>query len=80
MEELAYDPKASQTTNYVRAKVTLNVENLAFEVKNLILPSGEITVITYSIKRFINGASLALDLLMRNLGAHTPRESNQLQV
>lgn len=51
MEELAYDPKASQTTNYVRAKVTLNVENLAFEVKNLILPSGENTVITYEYKK-----------------------------
>ncbi|KAL0716839.1 hypothetical protein Bca4012_066161 [Brassica carinata] len=51
VEELAYDPKVSQTTDYVRALVTLKVDNPAFEAKNLFLPSGEITVITYEYEK-----------------------------
>ncbi|KAL0876930.1 hypothetical protein Bca101_026635 [Brassica carinata] len=51
VEEIAYDPNVSQTTDYIRAKVTLNVENPAFEAKNLHLPSGEITIITYEYEK-----------------------------
>lgn len=51
VEELAYDPKMSHSTDYIRAKVTLNVENPAFEAKNLILPFGEITIITYEYEK-----------------------------
>lgn len=51
VEEIAYDPKVSQTTDYTRAKVTMNVENPAFEAKNLYLPSGEIIVITYEYEK-----------------------------
>lgn len=51
VEEIAYNPKVSQTTDYIRAKVTLDVENPAYEAKNLHLPSGEITVITYEYEK-----------------------------
>lgn len=51
VEEIAYDPNVSQTMDYVRAKVTLKVENPAFEAKNLILPLEEIIVITYKSEK-----------------------------
>ena len=51
VEEIAYDPKASQTTDYVRAKVTLKVDDPAFEAKNLYLPSGDVTIITYEYEK-----------------------------
>ncbi|XP_048626654.1 uncharacterized protein At4g02000-like [Brassica napus] len=48
--ELAYDPKVSQTTDYVRAKVCFNVENPALEAKNLIIPE-EVVVIKYEYEK-----------------------------
>ncbi|XP_013703951.2 uncharacterized protein LOC106407623 [Brassica napus] len=51
VEEIAYDPKVSQATDYIRAKVTLDVEKPAFEAKNLIIPGGDITVISYEYEK-----------------------------
>ena len=51
VEEIAYDPKVSQATDYNRAKVTLEVDKPAFEAKNLIIPGGDITVITYEYEK-----------------------------
>ncbi|KAL0735144.1 hypothetical protein Bca4012_011354 [Brassica carinata] len=50
VEELAYDPSVSQTTDYVRAKVLFNVDNPALEAKNLIVPEG-VVVISYEYEK-----------------------------
>lgn len=46
VEELAYDPKVSQTTDYI-AKICFNVEKPAVEAKNLIISQEEVVVIRY---------------------------------
>ncbi|KAL0741865.1 hypothetical protein Bca4012_083378 [Brassica carinata] len=51
VEEIAYDPKSSQKTEYIRAKVLFTTNNPAFETKNLTLPSGEIEVIKYEYEK-----------------------------
>lgn len=50
VEEIAYDPNVSQTTDYVWAKVTLNIDNPAIAVKNLEIP-GETIVIAYEYEK-----------------------------
>ncbi|XP_013589674.1 PREDICTED: uncharacterized protein At4g02000-like [Brassica oleracea var. oleracea] len=50
-EEIAYDPKSSQKTEYIRAKVLFTATNPAFEAKNLTLPSEEIVVIEYEYEK-----------------------------
>lgn len=47
VEELAYDPKVSQTTDYIRAKICFNVEKPTVEAKNLITSQEEVVVIRY---------------------------------
>ncbi|XP_048621269.1 uncharacterized protein LOC125591279 [Brassica napus] len=49
--EIAYDPKRSQKTEYIRAKVMFSATDPAFEVKNLNLPSGDVVVIEYEYEK-----------------------------
>ncbi|RID49835.1 hypothetical protein BRARA_H00607 [Brassica rapa] len=51
VEELAYDPKVSQTKDYIRAKIYFNVEKPAVEAKNLIISQEEIHRICFSCMR-----------------------------
>ncbi|KAL0667217.1 hypothetical protein Bca4012_029921 [Brassica carinata] len=51
VKEIAYDPKSSQKTEYIRAKVLFTATNPAFEAKNLTLPSNEIVVIEYEYEK-----------------------------
>ena len=48
---IAYDPKSSQKTEYIRAKVLFSADNPAFEAKNLNLPSEEVVVIEYDYEK-----------------------------
>ncbi|KAL0679383.1 hypothetical protein Bca4012_007364 [Brassica carinata] len=51
VKEIAYDPKSSQKTEYIRAKVLFSATNPAFAAKNLTLPSDEIVVIEYEYEK-----------------------------
>ncbi|XP_013601493.1 uncharacterized protein At4g02000-like [Brassica napus] len=51
VEEIAYDPKVSHKTEYVRAKITFNTESPALDAKNLIIPSDETVMIHYEYEK-----------------------------
>lgn len=45
VREIAYDPKVSQKTDFVRVLVNLKIVDPARSTKNLTIPSGEMVVI-----------------------------------
>ncbi|ESQ33354.1 hypothetical protein EUTSA_v10009818mg, partial [Eutrema salsugineum] len=51
VEEIAYDPKVSQKTEYVRARVTFDASKPAREARNLSLPTGETVLIEYDYEK-----------------------------
>ncbi|KAL1225017.1 hypothetical protein V5N11_002796 [Cardamine amara subsp. amara] len=51
VEEIAYDPKVSQTTDFVRARITFDIANPERSTKNLNLPTGEVVVINYEYEK-----------------------------
>ncbi|KAL0796302.1 hypothetical protein Bca101_067679 [Brassica carinata] len=51
VEEIAYDPKVSHKTEYVREKITFNTESPALDAKNLILPSDETVMIQFEYEK-----------------------------
>ncbi|XP_024006586.1 uncharacterized protein LOC112083089 [Eutrema salsugineum] len=50
-EEIAYDPKRSQKTEFVRARVTFDISKPARDFKDLNLPTGERVVIEYKYEK-----------------------------
>lgn len=51
VEEIAYDPKASQPKDYIRARILFHIDSPARNTKNLNLPSGEMVVINYEYEK-----------------------------
>lgn len=51
VEEMAYDPKISQTKDYVRAGILFNIANPARNAKVLNLPTGESVAINYEYEK-----------------------------
>lgn len=51
VEEIAYDPKVSQKTDFVRARVSLKIVDPARSSKNLTIPGGETVTIQYEYEK-----------------------------
>lgn len=51
VDEIAYDPKVSHKTEYVRALITFNTESPALEAKNLELTSSETVMIQFEYEK-----------------------------
>lgn len=51
VDEIAYDAKLSQTKDFIRARIILDIANPARESKVLNLPSGTSVIITYEYKK-----------------------------
>lgn len=51
VEEIAYNPEVSQTKDFVRARITLDIANPTREAKKLNLPTGETVVIYYEYEK-----------------------------
>lgn len=51
VEEIAYDPKVSQTRDYIRAKVIFDVDNPAKEKRKLNVPSGGTVTIEFEYEK-----------------------------